>query len=35
MDVQFRAAPLLPQAVPGGVRFTFDAAPGTRSVATA
>jgi glycosidase len=36
MDVQFRADPaLLPHAAPGGVRFTFDAAPGTRSVALA
>lgn len=30
MDVQFGAdAALLPHAAPGGVRFTFDAAPGT------
>jgi 1,4-alpha-glucan branching enzyme len=36
MDVQFGAdAALLPHAAPGGVRFTFDAAPGTRSVALA
>jgi glycosidase len=36
MDVQFRADPnLAPHAAPGGVRFTFDAAPGTRSVALA
>jgi glycosidase len=36
MDVQFRADPaLLPHAAPGGVCFTFAAAPGTRSVALA
>jgi glycosidase len=36
MDLQFRPDPaLLPRAVPGGVRFTYDAAPGTRTVALA
>jgi glycosidase len=36
MDVQFHADPaLLPQAAPGGVRFIYDAAPDTRSVALA
>lgn len=36
MDLQFRADPaMLPRAVPGGVRFVFDAAPDTRSVALA
>jgi 1,4-alpha-glucan branching enzyme len=36
MDVQFRADPaLLPHAVPGGVRFVFDAALDTRRVALA
>jgi glycosidase len=36
MDLQFRAGPArLPHAAPGGVRFVFDAAPGTRSVALA
>ncbi|WP_343732694.1 alpha-amylase family glycosyl hydrolase [Duganella sp.] len=36
MDLQFRAAPaLLPHAVPGGVRFFFDAPADARSVALA
>lgn len=36
MDLQFHADPgRLPHAVPGGVRFAFDAAPGTRTVALA
>ena len=36
MDVQFRAAPaLLPHTTPDGVRFTYDAAPGTQGVALA
>jgi glycosidase len=36
MDVQFRAEPsLLPHATPDGVRFIYDAAPGTRCVALA
>lgn len=36
MDVQFCADPaMLPHAAPGGVCFTFDAAPGTGSVALA
>lgn len=36
MDLQFQPnAALLPHAVPGGVRFTYEAAPGTRSVALA
>lgn len=36
MDVQFHADPaLLPHAVPGGVRFMFDAVPDTGSVALA
>lgn len=36
MELQFRADPsLLPQAVSGGVRFIYDAAPGVRSVALA
>jgi len=36
MDLQFHPDPaLLPHGTPGGVRFIFDAAPGTRSVALA